>query len=224
MHARAGAQPSWLRRATGAVAASITRHPLRWGAGWAVVVLVALAATATTARFELTWAVLLALLIAPSLIATIIVLAATPRRRLDQHSSVFGHFFVRYVTLVLAFVAWCASIVLGATISTSIQLAAEGREDEVAGIGFELLAGVVPIVAVVLWGAFIARCAWFLARIRGWREAPEETGIPARLLATRPRRRRVVIGLAHPGLLIATGVLACAGLLVAESAELVLNL
>ena len=223
MHARAGARSSWFRRATTRVAASITKHPLRWGAGWTLAVLALLAATATTARFGLTWAVLLTLLVAPSLIATIVVLVATPRRRLDLHSSVFGHFFLRFVTLVLAFVAWCASVVLGATISTSIQLAAEGREDEVVGIGFDLLAAVVPVVAVVLWGAFIARCAWFLARVRGWREAPEETGIPARLLADRPRRRRVVIGLAHPGLLVGTGVLACTGLLIAESAELVLT-
>jgi hypothetical protein len=139
-------------------------------------------------------------------VATIVVLRATPRDHLSTHSSVFGHFFVRYLTLVLAFFAWSGSVVLGAAISTSIQLAAEGREDEVTGIGFQVITALTPLVAGLLWAALIVRCSWFLARLRGWREVPAVSEVPPELLAGRPGLRRIVIGLAHPGLLLATGL------------------
>ncbi|AWB95033.1 hypothetical protein DCE93_04645 [Agromyces badenianii] len=189
-----------------AIGGSITRHPLLWGSAWAallgaVIVLAAFLDWPTWA-----WALLLVLLVAPSLVATIVVLRATPRDHLAHRESVFGHFFARYLTLVLAFVAWSGSVVLGAAISTSIQLAADGKEDELTGIGFEVLAALTPVAAGVLWAALIVRCSWFLARLRGWGGVPAATEVPVSLLEGRPRLRRIVIGLAHPGLLLATGL------------------
>ena len=93
-------------------------------------------------------------------------------------SSVFAHFFVRYLALVLAVVAWGASVVVGAAISQTIQLAAEGREDEIDGVGFDIMAVIVPLLVALLWAAFVLRCSWFLAKVRGWREAPATDGVP----------------------------------------------
>ncbi|MGW9632095.1 hypothetical protein ACWGST_15470 [Agromyces sp. NPDC055520] len=185
---------------------AITRHPLVWGAVWAaffgaLIVVAALADWPTWA-----WSLLVVLLVAPSLTATIVVLRATPRDHLAHRTSVFGHFFSRYLALVAAFVAWSGSVVLGAAISTSIQLAAEGQEEELAGIGFDVLAVLTPVAVTVLWAALIVRCSWFLARLRGWSESPATSEVPDALLATRPRLRRIAIALAHPGLLLATGL------------------
>lgn len=203
-----------------ATRASIVAHPLVWGAVWAA----AFAALVVVAGLldwpTATWSLLVLALVAPSLTATIVVLSVTPRDHLHDRTSVFGHFFVRFLTLVFAFMAWSASVVLGAVISTSIQLAAEGDEEEVASIGFDVLTALTPAVAAVLWGALIVRCAWFLGRLRGWREAPEASEVPETLLAGRPDLRRVVIGLAHPGLLLATGIASAVTALIAAEVEL----
>jgi hypothetical protein len=204
------------------VGASLTAHPLAWGAAWAAVFGAVIVMGEIFDWPTAAWLLLLAVLVAPSLVATIVVLRATPRDHLSARTSVFGHFFVRYVTLVLAFAAWSASVVLGAAISTSIQLAAEGKEDEITGIGFQVLAALTPLVAGVLWAALIVRCSWFLARLRGWREVPAVSEVPAAMLERRPRLRRIVIGLAHPGLLLATGL--ASALLAVLSAELELTI
>ncbi|MFF2370145.1 hypothetical protein [Agromyces sp. NPDC058110] len=189
-----------------ALATSITRHPLIWGVGWSVVLGAALVlSVALDAHGLLDW-LLIALLVLPSTAATIAVLVATPRAHFEAMSSVFSHFFVRYLALVFGVVAWSASVVVGATISQAIQLAAEGREDEIVGIGFDVMLVIVPVVAAVLWGAFVLRCAWFLARVRGWAESPSSHRVPAHLLEGRPGLRRVVVGLAHPALFAATGL------------------
>lgn len=199
------------------IGASLTAHPLAWGAAWAALFGTILVAAGVFDWPTAAWLPVLALLVAPSLAATVVVLRATPRDHLPARTSVFGHFFVRYLTLVLAFFAWSASVVLGAAISTSIQIAADGKEDELAGIGFQVLAALTPVAAGVLWAALIVRCSWFLARLRGWREAPEASEVPAAMLSRRPRLRRIVIGLAHPGLLLATGLVsALLGIFAAE--------
>ncbi len=200
------------------IGASLTAHPLVWGAAWAALFGSILVVAGVLDWPTPAWLSLLALLVAPSLAATVIVLRATPRDHLGARTSVFGHFFVRYLTLVLAFFAWSASVVLGAAISTSIQLAAEGKEDELTGIGLQVLAALTPIAAGVLWAALIVRCSWFLARLRGWQEVPESSEVPAAMLAEHPRLRRIVIGLAHPGLLLTTGLVSA--LLAILAAEL----
>ena len=144
----------------------------------------------------------------------------TPRDHLEHRSSVFGHFFSRYVTLIFAFFAWSGSVVLGAAISTSIQLAAEGKEDEITGIGFDVLSALTPIAATVLWTALIVRCSWFLARLRGWGEAPAASEVPDALFANRADLRRVAVGLAHPGLLLATGLASAFLAMLAAEVEL----
>ncbi len=199
---------------------SLVAHPLVWGAAWAAVFAAVIVIAGILDWPTLVWSALVIVLVAPSLAAAILVLSVTPRDHLHDRSTVFGHFFVRYVTLVFAFMAWSASVVLGAAISTSIQLAARGDEEEVASIGFDLMAALTPLVAAVLWGALIVRCAWFLGRLRGWREAPEANEVPAHLLADRPGLRRVVIGLAHPGLLLATGLASTVTALIAAELEL----
>lgn len=210
------------RRGT-AVAEAIVARPLAWGGGWALVVGVALLVGAA-----LEWpfgviASLLLLLIVPSAGATVVVLLATPRDHLHDRGSIFGHFFVRYVTLVAAFMAWSASVVIGAAISTAIQLEADGREDELVETGFTIMAALLPLTVTVLWAAFIVRCAWFLARIRGWRARPSRSEVPDALLAAHPEFRRLVIALANPGLLLITGLVSSIGLIVATELELVLT-
>ena len=204
-----------------AVAEAIVAHPLAWGGGWALVVgAVLLAGTALEWPFPITTALLL-LLIVPSAGATIIVLLATPRDPLHDRGSIFGHFFVRYLTLVAAFIAWSASVVIGAAISTAIQLEADGREDELVETGFTIMAALLPFIVIVLWAAFIVRCAWFLARIRGWRAHPSRSDVPDSLLAAHPEFRRLVIALANPGLLLITGLVSSIGLILATEIEFV---
>lgn len=203
-----------------AAGASVVAHPLIWGAAWAAAFTTLVLIAGILDWPTVTWLLLVLVLVAPSLAATILVLSVTPRDHLHDRTTVFGHFFVRFVTLVLAFMAWSASVVLGAVISTSIQLAAENDEEEVASIGFDVLAALTPAVTAVLWGALIVRCVWFLARLRGWREVPTRSEVPESLLAGRPDLRRVVIGLAHPGLLLATGIASAVAALVAAEVEL----
>jgi hypothetical protein len=211
-----------MRAGGGAMAAgaSVVAHPLIWGAAWAAAFTTLVVIAGILDWPTVTWLLLVLVLVAPSLAATILVLSVTPRDHLHDRTTVFGHFFVRFVTLVLAFMAWSASVVLGAVISTSIQLAAENDEEEVASIGFDVLAALTPAVTAVLWGALIVRCVWFLARLRGWREVPTRSEVPESLLAGRPDLRRVVIGLAHPGLLLATGIASAVAALVAAEVEL----
>ena len=211
-----------MRAGGGAMAAgaSVVAHPLVWGAAWAAAFTTLVVIAGIRDWPTVTWLLLVLVLVAPSLAATVLVLSVTPRDHLHDRTTVFGHFFVRFVTLVLAFMAWSASVVLGAVISTSIQLAAENDEEEVASIGFDVLAALTPAVTAVLWGALIVRCVWFLARLRGWREVPTRSEVPESLLAGRPDLRRVVIGLAHPGLLLATGIASAVAALVAAEVEL----
>lgn len=188
------------------VVTHVGRHPLLWGAVWSAAFGVVLAAAvASDWPGWLDWIVLAALVL-PSLIATVVVLSGTPRRHFDEMSSVFSHFFVRYLALVIAVAAWSASVVVGAAISQTIQLAAEGREEEIVGIGVDVMSVIVPLVVAVLWAAFVLRCAWFLAKARGWAEVPVRDRIPDGLLAGHPALRRAVVGLAHPALFAVTGL------------------
>ncbi|MCI2958100.1 hypothetical protein MN032_10370 [Agromyces atrinae] len=183
----------------------IVRHPLYAGWVWSALLAILLVIADGFDWPTLVWSGILILLIAPSLGATVLYLLAAPRRQFEGAESIFGHFFTRYIALIFAVVAWGLSVVLGAAISTSIQLVAEGKEDDVVGIGFELLMGAFPFVAGLLWLAFIWRCAWFLARVRGWKQMADHP-VPGRLLPDRPNLRRVVIGLAHPALFFVTGM------------------
>ncbi|WP_147309180.1 hypothetical protein [Agromyces sp. PvR057] len=197
---------------TARITTSITRHPLVWGVGWSVVFgAVLLIAVSLDWHGLVDW-LLIGLLVLPSTIATVLVLASTPRASFESMSSVFSHFFVRYLALVFGLAAWGLSVVVGAAISQSIQLAAEQREDEILGIGIDVMLVVVPVVAALLWAAFVLRCAWFLVRVRGWAEVPGADRVPSHLFEANPALRRVVVGLAHPALFAATGlVVAIAG-------------
>jgi hypothetical protein len=91
-------------------------------------------------------------------------------------------------------------------------------------LGFNLLLAAVPLVVSVLWMALIVRCAWFLRRLRGWRQIPEESRLPKRFLRHSPQLRRVVVGLAHPGLLLVAGLGTSVLALFLSAVELTLNL
>ena len=110
-----------------------------------------------------------------------------------------------------------------ASISTAVQSLVGASEREVTALGFNLLLAAVPLVVSVLWLAFIIRCAWFLRRLRGWKQDPAPTGLPKKFLRGRPRLRRVVVGLAHPGLLLVAGLGTSVLALLLGAVELTLN-
>ncbi|WP_104162873.1 hypothetical protein [Cryobacterium sp. N22] len=188
----------------------LVRHPLTAGWLWvlfwfAVILVQELAGAPTGARYP---AILLAAL--PTLTATLFVLAATPRSHLQPvRESVLAHFFVRFLALIAAFIVWGATLAISASIEAGIQEAGDHDEATVTGLGFTILLALVPVVIGVLWLALIVRCAWFLRRLRGWRQLPARTpdqrAVPAEFLRDRPELRAVAIGLAHPGLLLVGG-------------------
>jgi hypothetical protein len=149
----------------------------------------------------------------PSLIATGFCLWATPRTRLWQRESVLSHFVGRFLAVIFAFLAWTLSMVIGTSISSTIQLVAGADEREALGIGFQLAELLLPYVAMLIWLGLILRCAWILMHLRGWRAAPATTRLPSTFLAGAPRVRAWVIGIAHPGVVGAAGVISVAGTL-----------
>lgn len=172
-----------------------------------------------------TWYVLVGMAALPTLACTVAVLHATPRRYLKpQKESVLAHFFVRFLALTAAFLVWGLSVVASGSISTTVQALAGNSERAVTSLGFNLLLAAVPLVVSVLWMALIVRCAWFLRRLRGWRQIPEESRLPKRFLRHSPQLRRVVVGLAHPGLLLVAGLGTSVLALFLSAVELTLNL
>ncbi|PPF43576.1 hypothetical protein C5B85_12825 [Pseudoclavibacter sp. AY1F1] len=206
--------------------ATLVAHPLLWNWAWFVVF-----GTLTVVGWLADWpmAVWVAVMVVgslPALTTTVALLLHTPRSHLDAHDSVFGHFFVRFVTLIVGFVAWTVSVVMSASLSSMLQLIAENREDEITFSGVQLFAGLMLPVVLAIWLAFLLRCAWFLAKLRGWREhpSPERSRVPDAFLANRPGLRSVVVGLAHPGALIATAGLSSAAVLTEEAMRLTLDI
>ncbi|XAZ32597.1 hypothetical protein AAHB34_07765 [Paenarthrobacter ureafaciens] len=134
-----------------------------------------------------TWYLLVFAAALPTIVSTLFVLHATPRSHLRAvDSTVLGHFFVRFLALVAAFMVWAASVVMSASISTTVQTLIGDSEKEVTALGFNLMLAAVPLVLSVLWMAFIIRCAWFLRRLRGWREVPLKTRVPKGVPAPPP--------------------------------------
>lgn len=185
----------------------VVRHALTAGWLWLALWTAVAAAEELTGLPEWLFLVAVVLMVIPALAATAICLWGTPRDHLENRESVLGHFVGRFVAVVFGFLGWTVSIVIGASISSTIQLLGNNHESEVVGTGFQLVLATAPFVATLIWMGLIVRCAWFLARLRGWRACPENTHIPADLLGAAPRLRAWVIGVAHPGLLFVTGVL-----------------
>ncbi|MGN7151187.1 MULTISPECIES: hypothetical protein [unclassified Arthrobacter] len=185
----------------------LVRNPLYWGWAWAGVWTALIVTDEFVDLAGWTWYLLVAAAALPTLLSTLAVLHVTPRHQVKAaRESVLGLFFVRFLALVAAFMVWAVSVVLSASISTTIQAMAGDSEREVTALGFTLMAALVPLVVAVLWLAFVARCAWFLRRLRGWRQVPTLSRVPKSFLRGRPRLRRVVIGLAHPGLMLLAGM------------------
>jgi hypothetical protein len=199
-------------------------RPLTAGWAWTGVWAVLIVADEFLDLAGWSWYVLVGLAALPTLLASLALLHATPRRYLKPHrDSVLGHFFVRFLALIAAFLVWGVSVVMSASISTTVQSLVGESEREVTAVGFNLLLAGIPLVVSVLWLAFIIRCAWFLRRLRGWKQTPEPGTVPKKFLRDRPRLRRVVVGLAHPGLLLVAGLGTSVLALLLGSVELTLN-
>ncbi|WP_426975806.1 hypothetical protein ACQCSU_13445 [Pseudarthrobacter sp. O4] len=185
----------------------LVRRPLTAGWVWAGIWAVLIVADEFLDLAGWAWYVLVGMAALPTLLATLMLLQATPRRFLKpRRESVLGHFFVRFLALIAAFLVWGLSVVMSASVSTTIQSLVGASEREVTSLGFNLLLAAIPLVVSVLWLAFIIRCAWFLRRLRGWKQDPAGARVPKKFLRSRPRLRRVVLGLAHPGLLLVAGL------------------
>ncbi len=205
------------------VAGWVVHHPLSagwiWVGAWAALIIL----DEFLDRAGWVWYAFVALAALPTLLATLAVLAATPRQHLRPTTeSVLGHFVLRFLALIGAFLVWGVSVVLSASISTTIS-AAGNNDREVTALGFHLLLASVPLVIIVLWLALIIRCAWFLGRLRGWRQIPLHSRVPDTFLRDRPRLRRIVIGFAHPGLLLVAGLGTSVLALLLDAVDLTLN-
>lgn len=208
---------SWLPR-------WLVAHPLYAGWAWTLLWAGLIVLDEVVDLAGWTWYLLVLMAAMPTLISTLVVLHATPRSHLRAvDATVLGHFFVRFLALVAAFMVWAASVVMSASISTTVQSVIGDSEKEVTALGFNLMLAAVPLVLSVLWMAFIVRCAWFLRRLRGWRQVPVKTRVPKKFLRGRPRLKRVVVGLAHPGLLLVAGLGTSLLALFVDAVELTLN-
>ncbi len=208
---------SWLPR-------WLVAHPLYAGWAWTLLWAGLIVLDEVVDLAGWTWYLLVLMAAMPTLISTLVVLHATPRSHLRAvDATVLGHFFVRFLALVAAFMVWAASVVMSASISTTVQSVIGDSEKEVTALGFNLMLAAVPLVLSILWMAFIVRCAWFLRRLRGWRQVPVKTRVPKKFLRGRPRLKRVVVGLAHPGLLLVAGLGTSLLALFVDAVELTLN-
>ncbi len=202
----------------------LVAHPLCAGWAWTVLWAGLIVLDEVLDLAGWTWYLLVLVAALPTLISTLVVLHATPRSHLRAvDATVLGHFFVRFLALVAAFMVWAASVVMSASISSTVQSVIGDSEKEVTALGFNLMLAAVPLVLSVLWMAFIVRCAWFLRRLRGWRQVPVKTRVPKKFLRGRPRLKRVVVGLAHPGLLLVAGLGTSLLALFVDAVELTLN-
>ena len=215
--AAAGVDDPWLP-------AFLVSHPLTVGWAWTAFWAALIVADDFLDFAGWSWYVMVGMAALPTLLATLALLQATPRRHLKpRKDTVLGHFFVRFLALTAAFLVWGVSVVMSASISTTIQSLVGASEREVTALGFNLLLAAVPLVVSVLWLAFIIRCAWFLRRLRGWKQDPVPARLPKKFLRGRPRLRRVVVGLAHPGLLLVAGLGTSVLALLLGAVELTLN-
>ncbi|MBP2421082.1 hypothetical protein [Microbacterium imperiale] len=185
----------------------LTTHPTALGLVW-MGTIVALLVVCDLAGGPGWLRSLLALTAAlPPLVATFAVLSQTPRSHLEYEPSILTHFFARFLALFSAFIFWLGSVVIGGAIA--VQLTDEsGTDIETAWVlAGRIFAMIVPPVTVLLYCVLIVRYAGYLARLRGWAAVPTRHRIPETFLAEAPRTRQIVIGLAHPGLLLAAGLL-----------------
>ena len=186
----------------------LVQHALTAGWIWAAFWVLMLVAADHFDLHAALWVAFVVLAVFPTFSATVIVLSQTPHERLNRSESVLGHFLSRFAGYAFAFVAWTASVVLSATIATQLQIAGKDNTGDTLDVGVGYIVGSVPIVVLFLWLMLILRYAWYLSRLRGWRSRPVSTRLPDDFLETSPRSHGIIVGLAHPGLLAATGGLA----------------
>lgn len=162
---------------------------------------------------------------APSLGATLIVLSQTPRTHLDHEESILGHFFARFFAVLGALVLWVGSVVLGAAVAVQLAEDTGSNPDQAWFEAFEIIGGVVPLIIAMLWAVLVLRCVGYIARLRGWAAVPDRHRIPDHFFAEHPRTRRVLIGFAHPLLLLVAGAVSIVlGFLAAGELSLVADI
>lgn len=185
----------------------LVRHPTLSGWIWLAAAVVLLVVCELWIDDETAGVVVSLLGALPSLGATLLVLAQTPRTHLEYEESILGHFFARFFAVLGALILWVGSVVLGAAVA--VQLAEDtGADPEKAWVeAFEIFGAIVPFVVAMLWAVLVFRCVGYIARLRGWAGVPERHRIPDEFLTELPRTRRLVIGLAHPSLLLVAGLL-----------------
>lgn len=114
------------------------RNPLYWGWAWACFWTVLIVVDEFVDLAGWTWYLLVAAAALPTLLSTLAVLHVTPRQQVKAaRESVLGLFFVRFLALVAAFIVWAISVVLSASISTTIQAVAGDSEREVTALGWQ---------------------------------------------------------------------------------------
>ncbi|WP_223694790.1 hypothetical protein [Leifsonia poae] len=180
-------------------------HALTVGWVWALFWILLLLPADHFSWHAFAWILIVVIAVLPTFGATVVVLSQTPHSHLRRSESVLGHFFSRFAAYVFGFVVWTLSVVLSSAIAVQLQNEGKNNEIDTLGLGLSLLVEVVPVVILFLWLMLIFRYAWFLSRLRGWQARPTRTRIPKSFLADSPRTSRLVVGLAHPGLLAATG-------------------
>lgn len=195
----------------------VVRHPTLSGWIWLAAAVVLLVVCETWLEDDGAGVVVSLIGALPSLGATLLVLAQTPRTHLEYEESILGHFFARFFAVLGALILWVGSVVLGAAVA--VQLAQDtGADPEKAWVeAFEIFGAVVPFIVAMLWAVLVFRCVGYIARLRGWAGVPERHRIPDGFLTALPRTRRVVTGLAHPLLLLVAGLLSIVVAIVAAA-------
>ena len=147
-------RPSRIPRIDARLPEWLVRNPLYWGWGWAGCWTAVLVVTDEFFRAAgWTWYLPVAAAALPSLVSTLAVLHVTPRQQVKAaRESVLGLFFVRFLALIAAFMVWAISVVLSASISTTVQAVAGDSEREVTALGFKIMAALFPL----LWPS----CGW----------------------------------------------------------------
>jgi hypothetical protein len=99
------------------------------------------------------------------------------------------------------------SVVIGAAIAVQLTNDAGTDTFEAWFEALRIFSVAVPLIAVLFWTVLIFRYVSYLVRLRGWAAIPSRHRIPDYFLAQQPRTRQIVIGLAHPALLLVAGIL-----------------
>ncbi len=159
----------------------------------------------------------------PTVVASSICLWRTPESHLRRESSVLGHFLSRFFAYVFGFGVWTLSVVVSTVLALVLPSLDRHSDARAIANGFDILVASIPLVASLLLVILTVRCAYFLVRLRGMARRPSHTRMPEHFLSESPRTHRLLIGLAHPLLLLAGGGLTSLIIVVATVIDITLR-